>query len=77
MRGPSGVDDILKSFEEARAREMPAPQINGRQAAVAAAERQSQISEDLGSAAESTRTGRTGGGRRRRQAVGNVVSLEV
>ena len=77
MRGPSGVDDILKSFEEARAREMPAPQINGRQVAVAAAERQSQISEDLGSAAESTRTGRTGGGRRRRQAVGNVVSLEV
>lgn len=79
MRGPSGVDDILRTFEEARAREMnDIPPSAGPQAAVAAAvEIQSMTSEDLGSAVESTRTGRTGGGRRRRQAVGNTVSLAV
>ena len=77
MRGPSGVDDILKTFEEARARELnEIPPSSGTQAAIAAAEMQSVISDDLQSAAESTRTGR-GGGRRRRQAVGNVVSLAV
>lgn len=79
MRGPTGVDDILRTFEEARAREMnDIPPSSGPQAAVAAAvEIQSMTSEDLGSAVESTRTGRTGGGRRRRQAVGNTVSLAV
>lgn len=79
MRGPTGVDDILRTFEEARAREMnDIPPASGPQAAVTAAvEIQSMTSEDLGSAVESTRTGRTGGGRRRRQAVGNTVSLAV
>lgn len=79
MRGPTGVDDILRTFEEARAREMnDIPPASGPQAAVTAAvEIQSMTSEDIGSAVESTRTGRTGGGRRRRQAVGNTVSLAV
>lgn len=86
MRGPSGVDDILRQFEEARRNEsmdgsaafpgdMPTAQ---QQPAMAAAiEIQSMASgDDIGSAAESTRTGR-GGGRRRRAPVGNVMSLEL
>jgi Family of unknown function (DUF5767) len=79
MRGPSNVDDILRTFEEARKQELnEIPPSNGSQAAVAAAvEIQSMHSDDLQSAAESTRTGRTGGGRRRRVAVGNTVSLPI
>jgi len=61
MRGPTGVDDILRSFEEARSAE--AEQISP-------SDLQSLVSEDL-STTESTR------GRRRRRAVGNTVSLEV
>lgn len=77
MRGPTGVDDILRTFEDARARELnEIPPSNGNQAAVAAVEMQSVMSDDMQSAAESTRTGRTGG-RRKRQAVGNTVSLAV
>lgn len=85
MSGPSGVDDILRTFEEARRNEAmdgtafsgipPSPQT---QPAVAAAiEIQSMASgDDIGSMAESTRTG---GGRRgrRRAPVGNTVTLEV
>jgi hypothetical protein len=66
MRGPTGVDDILKSFEDARAS-------NSENAFVdtAPSEMQSMVSaEDLGST-DSTR------GRRRRKAVGNTVSLNV
>ena len=77
MRGPTGVDDILKTFQDARERELnEIPATSMPQAAVAAVEMQSVMSDDLQSAAESTRTGR-GGGRRRRQATGNVVSLAV
>ena len=83
MRGPSGVDDILRSFEEARRNESMdgsafpnAPTSPHSQPATAAAiEIQSIASgDDLGSTTESARGGR---GRRRRQAVGNTISLEV
>jgi len=79
MKGPTGVDDILSAFQEAREREMnEVPQSASAQSAVAAAvEIQSMASDDIQSAVESTRTGRTGGGRRRRQAVGNTLSLAV
>jgi hypothetical protein len=90
MRGPSGVEDILKTFEEVRRAEamgdsLPpmmappqGPMSSQNQPAVAAAvEIQSLHSEELRSQAESTRTG--GGRRRRRAAVpeGNTLSLNV
>lgn len=79
MRGPTGVDDILRQFEEARHNESmegtAVPQSPITQPAVAAAvELQSMASEDIGSAVESTRTGR---GRRRRAAVGATLSLDA
>lgn len=78
MRGPSGVDDILRSFEEARRSEdgMAFPQAPSTKPATAAAiEIQSIASgDDLGSTTESTRGGR---GRRRRAAVGNSITLDV
>jgi hypothetical protein len=83
MRGPSGVDDILKSFEEARRNEslegtafpsVPANS-NSQPATAAAIEIQSIASgDDLGSTTESTRGGR---GRRRRAPIGNSLSLDV
>jgi hypothetical protein len=78
MKGPTGVDDILSAFQQARERDMnEIPQTSAPQGAVAAAvEIQSMHSEEQQSMAESHRTGRTGG-RRRRQAVGNTVSLQV
>jgi len=80
MKGPSGVDDILKTFEEARRNDvfvMPEQISSVTQPAVAAAvELQSLHSEEMMSQAESTRTGR-GGGRRRRAPVGNSLSLAV
>ncbi len=83
MSGPSGVDDILKTFEEIRQAEvtqtnnfpsMP-PMNMSNPAAMAAAEIESLASGDLGSVA----TERTSGGRRRRRQAptGNVVSLNV
>ena len=82
MRGPSGVDDILRSFEEARRNEsmdgtaFPQSQNPNSQPATAAAiEIQSVVSgDDIGSTTESAR-GR--GGRRRRAAVGNSITLDV
>ena len=83
MRGPSGVDDILKTFEEVRMAEeqqtmnmpMMPPSSNNHPAMMAAAELQSLASEDIGSMA-TDRTGR--GGRRKRQApTGNVISLNA
>jgi len=82
MRGPSGVDDILRSFDEARRNESmegtafpnipPSPQTQP--AMAAAAEIQSIASgDDIGSTTESTR----GRGRRRRPAVGNSITLDV
>jgi hypothetical protein len=84
MRGPSGVEDILKTFEEVRRAEAqeaampPMPSGPPNQPAVAAAvEIQSLHSDEMRSQAESQRT--SGGRRRRRQAVpdGNVLSLNV
>jgi len=83
MRGPSGVDDILKSFEDARRNESlegtafpNVPPSPGTQPATAAAiEIQSIASgDDLGSTTESARGGR---GRRRRAPIGNSLSLDV
>ena len=68
MRGPTGVDDILKSFEDARA----SGSENAFVDQVPSSDMQSMVSaEDLGSTTESTK------GRRRRKAVGNTVSLNV
>ena len=84
MKGPSGVDDILKTFEEVRRAEAmeaampPMPSGPTNQPAVAAvAEIQSIHSDDMRSQAESVRT--SGGRRRRRAAVpeGNTLSLNV
>jgi hypothetical protein len=84
MRGPTGVEDILRTFEEARRNESmdgaafpQIPPASPQQPATAAAiEIQSMVSgDDIGSAAESTRTGRRGG--RRRAPVGNTLSLNV
>jgi hypothetical protein len=74
MRGPSGVDDILRQFEQARQEEQQAPQNVSQPAVSAAIEIQSMASEDIGSTTESRAGGRRG---RRRQAVGNTVSLNV
>lgn len=85
MRGPNGVDDILRTFEEVRRAEIgeqrQAPSANGMasQPAVAAAEIASLHSDDFASQADTVRTGATGGRRRRRAQppVGNTVSLNV
>jgi hypothetical protein len=85
MAGPSGVDDILRQFEAARAAEaagsMPQPAAGfSTGPAVAAAAAASVVSADeLMSQAESARTGATGRGRRRKAQppVGNTVSLNV
>ena len=91
MKGPSGVDDILKTFEEVRRVEIeslgrtPPPMNNmpptqQQPAMVAVSELQSVASDDFGSQAESTRSGLRGGaGRRGRRTapVGNMVSLDV
>jgi hypothetical protein len=83
MRGPSGVDDILRSFEEARRNEsmdgtaFPQAQQNpnSQPATAAAIEIQSVASgDDIGSTTESARVR---GGRRRRAAVGNSITLDV
>ena len=79
MGGPTGVDDILQSFAEARRNESldgtAFPDISNPQSATAAAiEIQSMVSgDDIGSTTES----RAGRGRRRRQPVGGTVSLSI
>jgi hypothetical protein len=82
MRGPSGtgVDDILQSFAEARRNEsmdgtaFPEIPMNPQPATAAAIEIQSMVSgDDIGSTTES----RAGRGRRRRQPVGNTISLAI
>jgi hypothetical protein len=85
MRGPSGVDDILKTFEEVRRAEameasMPsmASGSMNQPAVSAAVEMQSLHSEEMRSQADTVRTG--GGGRRRRKATvpeGNTLSINV
>ncbi len=85
MRGPSGVDDILKTFEEVRRAEavgnfepppmsMGAPPAMNQPAVQIVAEMESVHSGDLGSTTESSRGG--GRGRRRRQPVGNTITLQ-
>jgi len=82
MRGPSGVDDILRSFEEARRNESmegtafpQAPPASSQPAMAAAIEIQSIASgDDIGSTTESARGGR---GRRRRVPVGNSITLDA
>lgn len=87
MKGPSGVDDILKTFEEIRRAEAvgsfePPPMsssipsaMNNQPAVQLAQEMESVRTGDLESQAESTRTGR--GGRRKRAPMGNTLSLNV
>ena len=88
MKGPSGVDDILKTFEEVRRAEMESvgvmpPPVNNfvqsqqQPAMVAVSELQSVVSDDFGSQAESIARGGRGRGRRRAAPVGNTVSLDV
>jgi hypothetical protein len=87
MKGPSGVDDILKTFEEVRRAEMdsigrmPLPMNNVPQtqpAMVAVSELQSVASDDFGSQAESIRSGRGGSRRGRKPApIGNTVGFDV
>ncbi len=83
MRGPTGVDDILKTFEEVRLAEetggmnipMQPPMAMHNPAMAAAEELQSLASGDVGSVG----TERTANGRRRRRQApsGNVVSLNA
>lgn len=87
MRGPSGVDDILKTFQEVRNAEMnaspvsmpmAAPSVMTSQPAVQAlSEIQSVHSEEVMSQGTAA-TGR-GGGRRRKPVIpaGNTISLNV
>jgi len=87
MKGPSGVDDILKTFEEVRRAEMesigrmPPPMNNSPQnqpAMVAVSELQSVASDDYaGSQAESTRSGRGARRGRRPAPVGNTLAMDV
>jgi hypothetical protein len=92
MNGPSGVDDILRTFEDVRAAEMadlqpPSPQsqpmrsqIFTQPAISALNEIHSVGSDDFASRADSTMTGRTRGTAARRKAaapVGNVLNLNV
>jgi hypothetical protein len=91
MRGPSGVDDVLKTYQEVRAAELesnplmmpPPPQMFTQQPAVQAmneiASIHSRQDEEL-SQLESVRTGMTGSRRGRRKAaipVGNTMTLNL
>jgi hypothetical protein len=87
MKGPSGVDDILKTFEEIRRAEAvgsfePSPMsssipsaMNNQPAIQLAQEMESVRTGDFESQAESARTGR--GGRRKRAPMGNTLSVNV
>jgi hypothetical protein len=89
MSGPSGVDDILKTFEEVRRAEMTMnntvePMTGMPMGPAVAATMSGAVSvvsaEDMMSHAESQRTGNTAPGRRRRKAqapIGNTISLNV
>jgi hypothetical protein len=87
MAGPSGVDDILKTFDEVRRAEMaaatfqPATGVVTQPAVAAVMSSSLSAVDDLQSQAESARTGATGTLRpRRRRAqppVGNTVSLDA
>jgi hypothetical protein len=80
MKGPTGVDDILKTFEQVREAEAsmsinPPMQANNGPSSQAVQELQSLHSEEMSMAGSD----RTGGGRRRKRAAptGNIISLGV
>ena len=81
MKGPSGVDDILKTFEEVRRNEivegnaMGQPDQMSQPALNAAIEIQSMASDDIGSMTESVR--QRGGRRRRAAPLGSTMELNV
>ena len=85
MRGPQGMDDILKTFQEVRAAEMvPPPIIIPTQSQQPARQAMSELSSlhsmSPRSEVESHVTGSTGQRRGRRKAVlpaGNMVTLDV
>jgi hypothetical protein len=90
MRGPSGVDDILKTFQEVRAADLdahptmmppPPPLFSNQPAKMAASEIASIHSFDDGmSQADTINTGVTGGRRGRRKAqipVANTMTLNL
>ncbi len=89
MAGPSGVDDILKTFEEVRRAELTMnnnvePMTGMPMGPAVAATMSGAVSvisaEEMMSQAESQRTGTTAPGRRRRKVqapVGNTISLNV
>ena len=76
MKGPSGVDDILKTFQEVRQAEVAGlnmdPNLLPQQQQHQQSELESIVSGDIGSVSE------TRGGRRRgRKPIGNTISLDV
>ena len=87
MKGPQGMDDILKTFQEVRNAEMTPPQImipphtpQQQPARQAMSELSSLHSMSPRSAVESTVTGSTGQRRGRRKVtapVGNMVTLDL
>jgi hypothetical protein len=89
MSGPSGVDDILRTFEEVRRAEamgatMSEPAAGVSMGPAVAGVMSGAVSvhsaDDMMSHAESTRTGATASGRRKRRTqapVGNTISLNV
>jgi len=74
MKGPTGVDDILNTFEQVRRGEQQLQANPESQPALAAIEMQSMASDDIGSTTDSRRSGR---GRRRATPVGNTMSINV
>jgi Family of unknown function (DUF5767) len=84
MKGPSGVDDILRTFEDVRkaemesigVRTMPNVQTQQQPAMVAVSELQSVASDEY-SQADSTRSGARRNRGRRPAPIGNTVSLDV
>jgi len=81
MKGPSGVDDILKTFEEVRRNDiidgnvMGPPDQMSQPALNAAMEIQSMASDDIGSMTESVR--QRGGRRRRAAPLGSTMEVNV
>jgi len=76
MAGPSGVDDILRTFEEVRKNEAASgPMMPESQPAMAAVDLQSVGTDDIGSMGGSQAGGRRG--RRRAPPTGNTLSLNV
>ena len=88
MKGPSGMDDILKTFQEVRAAEVdplppmygssaPAFSMNLQQPAVAAVSEISSMHSGDITDSESVRGGSRRGGRRRAAAVANTMTLNL